>query len=96
MAMTPAPVTVVPMMAPAYFLRLEAVDFAFGRNGRTEVLVRRRKPFISTKQLGRQRRGPGNRGKGGSARRKSNSEFQKVAALHDIFLSCSAGDARRF
>lgn len=59
MTMTPAPVATVPppmmsvpvMMSPAYLLGLEPVHFGLGRNGRADILVRRRQPFIIRRRI---------------------------------------------
>lgn len=93
MAATPAPVATptpvapmpVPVMTPVHLFGLEAVHLALRGNCGTGILVRRR-PSVYRKRMRRQRRGLSTRGQGGSARSKSNGEFQKIAAFHDNSL----------
>ena len=87
----PAPMAAVPspmpvMTTPAHLFGLEAVHLIFGGDGGTDVLMRKRQPFICCKRMRRQRRGLYAGGQRGRAGRKSKGEFQKVAAFHDISL----------
>ncbi len=63
----PAPVTVVPVVAPAHFLLLEMIDFAFIGDGRMGILMGG-KPSVRAQRLRRQRRGLGGDRDCGSAR----------------------------
>jgi hypothetical protein len=92
--MTPTPVTVVPVMAPTHLLGRKPGDFVFGGNGGAGIFVRRR-PFISGKRLRQKRCSLRTRSERRGTSGKSNSEFQKVAALHDISSFIVASDARR-
>jgi hypothetical protein len=88
MAMTPAPVTVAPMavmpvMPPPHFFGLEAIDLVARGHGGMDIFIGGRQPAL-TGQLRRKRRGLRARGEGGGSSGKSNSEFQKISALHDI------------
>ena len=65
-----------------------------GSDSGTGILVRRRQPSVLSERLRHKRCCPRTRGQRGSARGKSKSEFQKVAAFHDIFLSVRASDAK--
>jgi hypothetical protein len=84
-ATMPAPMTAVPMsvMAPAHFFRFEVLDFVLIGDGGMRVRFHR-EPFILTKRLRRQRRGPRACGERGGSGRNAKGEFQKVPALHDI------------
>jgi hypothetical protein len=95
-ATVPAPVAVVPVMpvpvmSPTHLLGRKTLDFGFGCDSGMKVFARGRRTFIFRKrQLRRQRRGLCARGKrsgAGGAGGKSNGEFQKVTAFHDISLS---------
>src|SRR5260370_16051257 len=81
----PAPVTVGPVVAPAHFLRLEMIDFAFVGDGRMGILTGG-KPSVRAQRLRRQRRGPGGGGDRRSPRNNAYRNLQKVPAFHDIFL----------
>src|ERR1700676_384575 len=94
-AMTPTPVTVVPVMAPTHLFRLEAAHFVFGRHGGNGIFVHRRQPFIFRNRGRRKRRRLRTRSERHSTSGKSNSEFQKMSALHDICSFIFASDARR-
>ena len=89
--MSPVPVPVmpvpVPVMTPAHFFGLETIDIVLRDNGRLCALaVRRRQALLRSDR--RQRRGLRARGKRGGACDKSQGEFQKVAAFHNISLVC--------
>src|ERR1700730_4655112 len=93
-AVTPTPVAGVPVMAPAHLFRLEVAHFVFGRHGGNGILVQRRQPF--TRNRGRcKRRRLRTRSERRSTSGKSNSDSQKMAALHDICSFIFASDARR-
>jgi hypothetical protein len=94
-AMTPTPVTVVPVMAPTHLFRLEAAHFVFGRHGGNGIFVHRRQPFIFRNRGRYERCSLRTRSERRSTRGKSNSESQKMAALHDICSFIFASDARR-
>src|ERR1700724_390980 len=94
-AVTPTPVTVVPVMAPTHLFRLEAAHFVFGRHGGNGIFVHRRQPFIFRNRGRRKRRRLRTRSERHSTSGKSNSEFQKMSALHDICSFIFASDARR-
>jgi hypothetical protein len=81
----PAP-SPVPAAAPAHLFRLETVDLVFGGDGGLGI-IRGRQPTVFGQRLRHQRCGLRTRGKRCSARGKSEGEFQKVAAFHDISLS---------
>jgi hypothetical protein len=83
MAVAPAPVMAV---SPADLFGLETVHFVPRDNGGTGIFIRRRQPSILRKRLRQQRRGLRARGERNRTRGKSDGEFQKVAAFHDIFL----------
>jgi hypothetical protein len=90
MAAVPAPVTAVPampspvpVMSPAHLFGLEAIDLFGG--GNRGVGIRRRQAAIF-QRMRRQRRGLYAGGQRGRSGRKSKSDFQKVAAFHDISL----------
>ena len=85
MAVTPAPVTPVPVMSPAHLFGLQMFYLVGGGNGGTGLLIRRRQPSVFCERMRRKRRGLRARGERGRARGKSNGEFQKVSAFHDIF-----------
>jgi hypothetical protein len=97
-AMVPTPVAAmpvpVPVMSPTHLFGRKALDFGFGCDGGMKVFARRRRTFIFRKrQLRRQRRGLcacSKRRSAGGAGGKSNGQFQKVAAFHDISLSLGA------
>ena len=103
-AMVPAPVAampvpVVPVMSPTHLLGRKALDLGFGCDGGMKVFARRRRTFVFRKrQLRRKRRGLcacSQRGGAGGASGKSNGQFQKVTAFHDISLSWCMSDAGR-
>ncbi len=81
-----APVTMVMPVSPAHLLRLEAVDLVLAGDGGLRIGISRRQPPVVLKRLRQQRRGLRARRQRNSARGKSNGEFQKVAAFHDISL----------
>ena len=86
---------VVPVMAPPHLFRLEAAHFVFGRHGGNGIFVRRRQPFIFRNRGRYERCSLRTRSERRSTRGKSNSKFQKMAALHDICSFIVASDARR-
>ena len=96
-ATTAAPMTAAPapMTAPAHLFGLQMFYLVAGGDSGTGILVRRRQPSVLSERLRHKRCCPRTRGQRGSARGKSKSEFQKVAAFHDIFLSVRASDAER-
>jgi hypothetical protein len=73
----------VPVVAPAYLLGLETLYLVLGGDSRTGGLFCRQ-PFIFRKRMRRKRRGLRTWRQRGCARGYSKSEFQKVAAFHDI------------
>ena len=81
MAVVPAPV----MPVPAHLFGLQMFHLLTGGYGGTSVLIRRRQPSVLRERMRRKRRGLRARGERGGARGKSNGEFQKVSAFHDIF-----------
>jgi hypothetical protein len=87
-ATTPAPVTTVPVpvpvTAPANLLGLELASL-FGAGDRG-LHVRGRRRTLAIKRLRRQRRSLYAGGKGGGSGGKTQGEFQKVAAFHDVSL----------
>ena len=97
-AMVPAPVAVVPVMpvpvmSPTHLFGLEALHLGFGCDGGMKVFAPGRRTFIFRKrQLRRQRRGLCACCQRGRAGGKSNGEFQKVTAFHDISLSLLVHD----
>jgi hypothetical protein len=82
---TPAPAAPVPAVSPADLFGLEAIYLALRRNRGTGLLPSRWQSSVC-KPLWRQRCGlrAGSQGRGAGG--KSNGEFQKVAAFHDISL----------
>lgn len=86
-AAMPAPMAAMPMpvpvMSPAHLFWFKTVHFARGSNGRTRRIPRRQ-PFIWDKWMRRKRRGLRARGQRRGAGGCSESDFQKVAAFHDI------------
>jgi hypothetical protein len=64
-----------------------------GKRG-TGVLIRRRQPSVFCERMRHKRRGLRTCSERSRARGKANGEFQKVAAFHDISLSCLASDAK--
>lgn len=101
-AAMPAPVTPMPVpapvVAPAHLLGLEPVDFVAGCDGGMKVFVGGRQVSTRCQRKRRQRRGLRARGQRGRAGGHTESEFQKVAAFHDIslFLLRLAVDAGDF
>ena len=88
---TVVPVMPVPVMSIAHLLRLETIDFVLCNDrGLGSFAARRHQAMYSRNR--RQRRGVRGRSKcgGGGGSGKSNGEFQKVAAFHDISLSLGA------
>jgi hypothetical protein len=88
MAATPAPVTAAPAPVtpvPAHLFGLQMSDLVPGGNGGTGIFIRRRRQPVFLERMRRKRRGLRARGERGRARGKSNGEFQKVSAFHDIF-----------
>ena len=82
------PVTAVPVPAPVatpvHLFRLELAGlFSAGDRG---VHVRGRRRTLAIKRLRRQRRSLYAGGKGACSGGKSQGEFQKVAAFHDVSL----------
>jgi hypothetical protein len=75
--------TVVPVMTPAHLFRLEATGLFDGGHGRMRI---HGSPAALFKRVRRQRRGLHARGKCGSSRGQSKTDFQKVTAFHDISL----------
>jgi hypothetical protein len=86
------PVTPVPAVSPAHLFGLEAIYLVLRRNRGTGLLPSRWQSSVC-KGLWRQRCGlrAGSQGRGAGG--KSNGEFQKVAAFHDISLFENASDA---
>ena len=76
---------VMPAMAPAHLFGLEAIDFVAGGNRGMGVFIARWRLMIG-ERVRRQRRGLGACGQSRGARGKSKSDFQKMAAFHDISL----------
>jgi hypothetical protein len=74
----------VPVVAPANFLWLEAIDFVPGRDGGMKVFVGGRELSARCKRMRRQRRGLRACRQRGRASGYTESELQKVAAFHDI------------
>ena len=106
MAATPAPMTAAPApattaapapttTAPAHLFRLQMFHLVAGGDSGTGILVRRRQPSVLCERLRHKRCCPCARGQRCSACSKSNGQFQKMAAFHDIFLSVRASDAER-
>lgn len=84
----PAPMAVMPVMSPPHFLGLEAIDLVAGGYGGTGIFIGG-KPSALIKRLRDKRcglRAHGQRG-GGPRSSKSNGEFQKIPAFHDISSS---------
>src|SRR5450755_3676012 len=94
-AAMPTPVTAVPVpvpvMPPAHLLGLETVHFVFGGDSGTEIPGEQ--PAVFFKRMRRKRCCLRSRGQCGGARGKSNGNFQKVAAFHDVSSWCMASDA---
>ena len=74
--------------APAHLFGRKTIDLVAGRDRRLRITVSRRRPSIFGKRLRREGRGLclNARGQRHRARGKSKSEFQKMAAFHDISL----------
>jgi len=84
MAAVPMPVPMpVPVMSPAHLFWFKTVHFARGGNGWTGCFLRRQ-PFIWDKWMRRKRRGLRARGQRSGTGGCSESDFQKMAAFHDI------------
>jgi hypothetical protein len=88
--MSAAPVP-VPVMAPAHLLGLDTVNLVFGGDSGTDIL--REQPAASFQRMRRKWCGLRAHCQRGGAGGKSSSEFQKVAAFHDISSWCMASDA---
>ena len=86
--MTMAPVMAVPVMAPPDFFRLQPID-VFLRDNRGFTARRHNGLFRCNR---RQRPGLRARRKRGGACNKSNGEYQKVPAFHDIRPLLLVGD----
>jgi hypothetical protein len=80
----PTPMVAVPVMAPAHFLRLKAINFALAGDGRVGIALNREPPF-RTQHLRHQRRGLGGGSNGSSACHNAQCNLQEIAAFHDIF-----------
>lgn len=87
MAAMPAPVMTMPV-SPVHLFRLEVLHLRFRCHGRSYILISGWQPLICGKRRHHERGGPRGRGKGGSSGGKSDGEFQKVAAFHNISLTC--------
>jgi len=83
MAMTPAPMAVMPVMSPPHFFGLEAIDLIARGHGGMGIFIGGKLSAL-TERLRQKRRGLRARGKSGGSGRKSNGEFQKIPAFHDI------------
>ena len=96
MTAAPTPVTTAPTAVtaatPAHLFGRKAVHVVPGGNGGTGILVRGRQGSALGERLRQKRRSLRARGHRGRARGKSKSEFQKVAAFHDISLSLRDGE----
>ena len=75
---------VMPVMSPAHFLRLEAIDLVARCHGGMGIFAGGRQSSALGKRLRRKRGGLRARSQGGRSGGKSKGEFQKVAAFHDI------------
>ena len=75
----------VPMTSPAHLFGLEAVHLVAGGDGGTDVRAAGRQ-LLAFQWMWHQRRGLRAGGKRRRARGNSHSDFQKVAAFHDISL----------
>jgi hypothetical protein len=92
----PTPVMAVAVVPPVDPFGLEPLDLCLRRDGRMNIVMPGRLPFIPGQRLRRQRRGPGACRQRGGARGKSNGNLQKAAALHDVSLFVAiASDAGR-
>ena len=78
----PAP---VPVMTPAHFFGFEVIDIVLRDHRRFRALAARRSQTLRRRNR-RQRSGIRARSKYGRTSGKSNGDFQKVTAFHDIFL----------
>jgi len=89
MPVVPTPMTVMPApvmaMSPPHLLRLEAFDLLAPRQGWMGILTR----FIFSFSLRKQQSGSRSRSKRSRTGCKSNSEFQKLSALHGVLLIVS-------
>jgi hypothetical protein len=65
-------------------LRCDTIDLIPRGHGGAGILICWQRPVLA-KRLRCKRRGPRARGKRGRSSDKSNGEFQKVAAFHDMF-----------
>jgi hypothetical protein len=64
---------------------LKLLNLSFRCHGRADILIAARQPPICERRH-HQRRGLRGRGQRGGSGGKSDGEFQKVAAFHDISL----------
>jgi len=74
---------VMPVMPPPHFFGLEAIDLVARGHGGMHIFIGGRQPAL-TERLRRKRRGLRARSESGGSSGKSNGEFQKIPALHDI------------
>jgi hypothetical protein len=83
--MPPTPVAVMPVMAPSHLFGLEPSDLVTRRHGGAHIFVHAGSSIL-VESLGRKRRSVHTRGQRSGACCKSNREFQKVPAFHNVFL----------
>jgi hypothetical protein len=81
--MAMAPMTVVPVMPPPHFFRLEAIDLVAGGHRGTDIFIGG-KSSVLRKRLRRKRRGLCAGSQRGGSGGKSKGEFKKIPAFHDI------------
>src|ERR1700731_1719951 len=84
-AAVPAPVAAppAPVAMPAHLFGLQMFHLAFGGDGGTGTLARRRQLPVICERMGHKRRGLRAGGQRSRTRGKSNGKFQKIAAFHE-------------
>jgi hypothetical protein len=85
MPVMPTPVMTM-SVSPVHLFRLEMRHFRFRCDGRSDILISGCQPLLGRKRGHHQRRGLRDRRQCGGSCGKSDGEFQKGAAFHDISL----------